>query len=213
MEMVLDDNAISTMAKTSRLDDSRSLSEILDPDLFKKTTVLLQRYGFSKRVVESMKPWAAFTTLSLPPEQSGAPLDLLLMFEARRLRIPVFGLETVDEQIAVFDNLSFADEVELLRDAVCHYDEIQADIETMVTHYLTQDLDALMQMALRYRSPLQDRFLEVLLWERNRRMVAKMVPHLIAGGTFIAIGALHLPGPGGVLDLLGKRGYTLEPIY
>lgn len=134
---------------------------------------------------------------------------MLLTFEARRLRIPVFGFETVDEQIEVLDNLCLADEVELLRDVVCHYDEIQSDIEMMITYYLAQDLDALMQMALCYRSPLQDRFLEVLLWKRNRRMV----PHLIAGGTFVAIGALHLPGPGGALDFLRKRGYTLEPIY
>ena len=40
-----------------------------------------------------------------------------------------------------------------------------------------------------------------------------MVSHLIAGGTLIAIGTLHMTGPGGALDLLSKRGYTLELIY
>ena len=70
-----------------------------------------------------------------------------------------------------------------------------------------------MQMALRYRSPLQERFLELLLWQRNRRMAGRMLPHLEAGGAFIAIGALHLPGVGGVLDILSGHGYTVESIH
>jgi len=44
-------------------------------------------------------------------------------------------------------------------------------------------------------------------------MVERMQPLLTAGDSFIAIGALHLPGERGVLRLLAQRGYTVEAIY
>ncbi len=212
MEVVLDRDALTSMSSAMRLVNGQSLKMLLQPELFAATALLLGRYGVPVQATERLKPWAAFVTLSLPPRQSGVPLDMMLMIKAQRAGIPVFGLETVDEQIGVFDNLSDADEVDLLRELVCHYNEYQSDIATMTEHYIAEDLDAVMQMALRYRSPLQDRFLDVLLWQRNRRMVANMVPHLETGGTFIAVGALHLPGPRGVLDLLSRRGYTIEAI-
>lgn len=213
MEVVLDSDAIVAMSQAMRLVDGNSLQKILGLELFESTAELLGRYGVTMQAIQSLKPWAAFATLSLPPAQSAVPLDMLLMFEAQRQGKPIFGLEVIDEQIAVLDTLTDSDQLELLRRAVCHYDEFQADIETMVEHYIARDLGAVMRMALRYRSPLQDRFLDALLWQRNRRMVAKMVPRLDTGGAFIAIGALHLPGPGGVLDILSKRGYSIESIH
>ncbi len=82
----------------------------------------------------------------------------------------------------------------------------------MIGHYVSRDLSAMMRMSMRYRSPLNDRFLDVVLWQRNRRMAERMLPHLKKGGAFIAVGALHLPGVDGVLDLLVKRGYDVQPI-
>ena len=213
MEVVLDRGAISTMSSAMQLADGNSLKKILPPDLFAATAMLLGRYGVSARATEQLKPWAAFVTLSLPAKRFGVPLDMLLMQRAERAGLSIFGLETVAEQIGVFENLSDADALDLLREVVCRYEENQADIETMIELYLAEDLGALMQMSLRYPSSLQDRFLDVLLWQRNRRMVLNMVPYLETGGAFIAIGALHLPGPGGVLDLLSKRGYTIEAIH
>ena len=197
MEVVLNSSAIATMSKAMHFVDGLSLEQFLEPELLPRTAELLDRYGVSTRVARTLKPWAAFTTFSLPPGQMTVPLDLLLMLEAERRGKLVFGLETIEEQIRVFDTLSNVD---------------QADIETLIKHYVAQDLGAVMQMTLRYSSPLQDRFLDVLLWQRNRRMADKMTSYLRHGGAFIAIGALHLPGHGGVLDILSKRGYTIESI-
>jgi uncharacterized protein YbaP (TraB family) len=212
MEVVLNSSAIATMSKAMHFVDGLSLEQFLEPELLARTAELLDRYGVSTRVARTLKPWAAFTTFSLPPGQITVPLDLLLMLEAERRGKLVFGLETIEEQIGVLDTLSNVDQADLLRAAVCHYDELQADIETLIKHYVAQDLGAVMQMTLRYSSPLQDRFLDVLLWQRNRRMADKMTSYLRHGGAFIAIGALHLPGHGGVLDILSKRGYTIESI-
>jgi len=213
MEVVFDVDGIMMMSKAMNLAKGKSLGGMLDSALFNGTAKLLERYGVATHAAQNLKPWAAFTALSLPPAQPAVPLDMFLMASAQRLNKPVFGLESIEEQIAVFDALSDSDQVELLRHAVCHYDEFQADVDTMIEHYLARDLGAIMQMALRYSSPLQDRFLDLLLWQRNRRMAARMLPHLQEGGAFIAIGVLHLPGSGGVLDILSSHGYIIESVH
>ena len=181
MEVVFDVDAIMTMSKAMNLASGKSLGGMLDPALFTGATKLLERYGVATYAAQKLKPWAVFTTLSLPPAQPAVALDMYLMASAQQLNKPVFGLESIEEQIAVFDALSDSDQVELLLQTVCHYDEFQADVDTMIEHYLARDLGAIMQMALRYRSPLQDRFLDLLLWQRNRRMAARMLPHLTRG--------------------------------
>ena len=52
-----------------------------------------------------------------------------------------------------------------------------------------------------------------LLVERNLRMVGRMQPLLAAGNTFVAVGALHLYGEQGILNLLRRAGYRVSRIY
>lgn len=213
MEVLLDADAILEMSAAMFYSGNQSLEKDIDPDLFDDAVELLGRYGVSAEVARRLKPWSAFTTLSLPPGKAGAPLDLLLLTLAEQGGKSVFGLESIKEQVDVFERLTMSDQRDLLAEAVCHYDEFQTEIEEMIGHYLAQDLDAMMRMSMRYRSPMHDRFMDSLLWQRNRRLAERMLPHLQQGGAFIAIGALHLPGIGGVLDLLNKRGYAITPIH
>ena len=212
MEVLLDVEAMLQMSKAMYYGAGQSLDQNLEPGLFERTVELLGEYGVSLEAARNLKPWAAYTTLSLPPGKTAMPLDLLLLWVARQGGKEVFGLESIGEQVAVFDGLAISDQTELLEQAVCHYGEFQSEIEKMIGHYVSRDLSAMMRMSMRYRSPLNDRFLDVVLWQRNRRMAERMLPHLQKGGAFIAVGALHLPGVDGVLDLLVKRGYDVQPI-
>jgi uncharacterized protein YbaP (TraB family) len=69
-------------------------------------------------------------------------------------------------------------------------------------------------MYARWGSPeLAERFRRTAIDERNRRMAERMGPLLAEGGRFIAVGALHLPGPGGLLQRLSDQGYRVRPVY
>ena len=48
--------------------------------------------------------------------------------------------------------------------------------------------------------------------DRNRRMVHRILPYLEQGNSFIAVGALHLAGPQGILSLIRQQGYTVESV-
>lgn len=213
MEVVLDLQAAATLQQAMFLTDGRTLSGLAGEALFGLTSRRLSAYGLPPEVVDAMKPWAAFTTLSMPANAAGLPLDMQLMAAAQAAGKEVSALETVAEQVAVFESLPEAEQIDMLREVVCHYDRFQDDVERMVTMYRERNLAGLLELSLRYASENRAVFLDTLLWARNRRMVERAVPLLESRPTFMAVGALHLPGPRGVLGLLEARGFRVEAVY
>ena len=212
-ELDFDLDVIIAMSQAMYFQGEERLDELIERDLFESLSALLGRYSIPPVLVAKLKPWAAYTTLSLPPGQTSLPLDLQLATMAREFGQEVIGLETLDEQIRVFDRLSITDQLELLRYSVCHHDALQADIEQMIGYYQARDLAAIVALSQQYTFASYDRLSEALLEERNERLTARMMTRLEDGGAFIAIGALHLPGVGGVLDRLRKIGFTIEALY
>ena len=213
MEVLLDDTAMQKLGSAMFYSDGRRLSQVVEAGLFAAIVRHLADYGVSESLAATMKPWAAFTTMSMPIGATAAPLDLQLMGAARQAGKKVLGLETLAEQLAVFEGVSEPDQVSMLREVVCHYDTFQHELGEMVDAYVARDLAGLVEQAMRYESAEKDAFMDKLLWARNVRMAARIVPLLGAGHAFIAIGALHLPGARGVLHLLEQQGYRVEAVY
>ncbi len=213
MEVILDGAAAQGLHKAMYYGDGQTLRETVGAALYERTVEAMQGYGVPATLVNAMKPWAAFITLSAPAASGARPLDMMLMDAARASGKTVTGLETVAEQIGVFEALSERDQVEMLREIACHHEVFQDDIETMIAHYVARDLQSLLALSLQHTDASRDAFLDALLWQRNQRMVERLLPLLARGGTFVAIGALHLAGPRGLLELLEARGYQVEAIY
>lgn len=213
MEVVLDASAVDTLQSAMFYSDGRKLRDLLGADLFERTAARMSRYGVSADAADAMKPWAAFTTLSMPAGLDGAPLDLMLMSEARAAGKTVKGLETVNDQIAVFESLSEHDQTEMLLEIACHYDVFQGEIEQMIERYAARDLEGLFDLSLKRIDKRREVFLDALLWQRNDRMVERLLPILDAGAAFIAVGALHLAGNRGILERLEQLGYRVEALY
>ena len=213
MEVVLDAPAMQKLGLAMFYSDGQRLSAVVGAPLFASIAQHLDDYGVPPTLAESMKPWAAFTTLSMPAGANAEPLDLKLMGDARAAGKEVVGLETVDEQLSVFENVPQSDQVAMLREVACHYDIFQRELGEMVDAYVARDLVALVEQSERYESAGKDAFMDKLLYERNARMAERMVPLLAVGHAFIAVGALHLPGERGVLRLLEQQGYRVEAVY
>jgi uncharacterized protein YbaP (TraB family) len=183
----------------------------------------LSAYGVGEKQLDRFKPWAALITISLLPQEKTRqaagrlPLDLALGARAQKRGIPVFGFETVEEQLNLFEGLPEADQISLLATAISDHDKVGPMFERMIQSYLDRDLEGLMTWAIdqtaggdeRHRQIFEVRFLE----RRNKLMVDRLRSRLQTGGALIAVGAAHLPGKTGVLSLLAERGYTIERIY
>jgi hypothetical protein len=217
LEIMMDMDAMIYSSTAMLMTDGRTLSGLIGKPLYKRTAQAIQTRGIPELVLEHMKPWAAATTLSVPPPETGMMLDLVLFQKAQEAGKQLHGLETIQEQLGVFDSMSESDQIRLLRDAVDNLDKVDRMNAEVLVLYKRRDLAGMLALNERYMSegdPAVSRDLEQrLIVDRNRKMAERMQPYLEAGNAFVAVGALHLPGDEGLLGLLDRRGYTLRQVY
>lgn len=215
LEVVPDAQAIIKSMVTMTYTDGRTLKEVLPADLYRRAAEALAELGMTPAAFDDFKPWAVVTLLSLPPAEKGEFMDLVLYRAAVDAGKEIKGLETMEEQLAVFDSLSETDQIALLRETLDSRDQMPAMFEDLIQAYLAQDLDALMERSELYLQDGDPRlaalFREAAVDSRNRRMAERLPPLLDQGGWFVAVGALHLPGEKGILRLLEQRGYEVTP--
>ena len=158
--------------------DGEQLSDHVAAPIFERATAILSAYQLPPEAVARMKPWAAFLTMSYPPEQArraNEALDLVLLARAKQNGAEVAGLESLTEQADLFDQFTLPEQVRLLTDTVCHYELGQREFASLKAFYLKQDLGALYRHSQRYTAagePLYKRLMQALLVDRNSRMAA-----------------------------------------
>jgi len=217
LEMLLDVDAMMYSSTAMLMMDGRSLSDIVGQPLFGQISRAMQSRGIPEAVLNRMQPWAAAVTLSMPAPETGEVLDAMLYQNALQQGKDVYGLETVQEQLHVFESMSEADQIVLLKDAVENFSDIDAMHAELLAAYKQRDLNGLMAISEASMQQgdqrLADEFQQHLVVDRNHRMAERMRQYLQQGKAFIAVGALHLPGEEGLLNLLEQQGYTVRRMY
>jgi len=220
MEVLMNFEAMGYMARVSFFDDGRTLKEIMRQSEYERLTRLVnERLLISENVVKNMKPWAVLMMLMMPADQQStgaAALDMVLYRRATQRNAQLSGLETIEEQVSVFESMSLEDQLWMLNRSIDEIKTTDAQFPQMVDAYVDRNLQKLVsiQQAFMYEdSEIDDRFMHQLLNVRNVRMAKRVQPILKQGNAFIAIGALHLPGKTGVLHLLELQGYVVTSIY
>ncbi len=216
LEVLLEPAAAAEFAGRMFAPAGRSLEQRVGTPLWTAAVPLLERHGVPAEIAQLLQPWAAYVTLSLPPPGTGVPHDLRLMEIASARGLALRGLETIAEQARVFEQFAGADEIRLLTDSVCHYDELQRRLAELVRLYLARDLAAVAALAdasAGADARLHARVMDALLFTRNARMAQRLADTLAQGRAFVAVGALHLPGERGLLALLERAGWTVERVY
>ncbi|HEY6282151.1 MAG TPA: TraB/GumN family protein [Burkholderiales bacterium] len=218
MEMIIDEASAQKFATSMLLEDGNDLKTLLGEPLFAKTTEVMSEYGMPSEITARFKPWALMLTLILPKTRQGVIVDEVLSQQALQQHKSVHQLESVEEQISVFDGLPMEVQVGLLKQTMAHHDLIPGIVEKSIQAYLKRDLGAMWEinnsmMEDEADKNLNEAFLQRVLYDRNTRMAGRMQSRLAEGGAFIAVGALHLYGDKGVLSLLQSRGYQVTRIY
>lgn len=217
MEVLVDYAAYERVMRSMFYTDGRTLEQVIGDKLFGRVAKRLAELGMSRAAVMNMKPWAVMATLGVPLMDRGTALDLELYADAVEQGKPVYGLESVNEQLNVFEAMPRQAQVEMVRSSIQPQEATDSQFEAFLKAYLDRDLTGLMRLADRYTAAdypaFRDAFMEQAIRQRNRRMVERMQPRLQDGGAFIAVGALHLPGAHGVLHLLERRGFSVTPVY
>jgi uncharacterized protein len=199
------------------------LPRLLPEALWRKLANRLRGNPAALDEIKKTRPWLA-ALLVETYDSLAAGLQTEYGSEAQlqnvylRTKGKVVGLETLGEQMRAFTGLTLAEQREMLaQDLQQTPAENVADVEELHRLWRIGDADAIAAWAsaksdrLARSEPISDAIDNKIVYERNRRFVARML--LIAGPNkpiFVAIGALHLGGPKGVLALLRQHGFVVE---
>lgn len=219
MEIMVDDMGRLVFMEAMQLPGNTDLRSLLGEDLYGKVNRLLARNRISPEVANRLKPWGALLNLTEPSGDPGATLDHELLHAAMLRRKPIYQLEGVEEQIFLFDEMPMEIQVDLLRHAVDRYEQAGQVNENLIVAYLARDLAGIWRINARFMekegvmAPYNQYFVKRVIHGRSVVMAHRMQARMRDGAAFIAVGALHLYGENGVLNLLSRDGYRVTRIY
>nr|WP_321406880.1 TraB/GumN family protein [uncultured Carboxylicivirga sp.] len=188
-------------------------SDLSEEDQEILNKVLTQTLGVGIDQLGILKPWALSTMLSVKLAlncEQPAQYEMEFSKMAGEAKLPLVSLETATEQIAIFENIPYEKQLELLMDGIKNKDEDKALFVEMVAAYKNQDINALYKYILE-EGEMED-FSEFLLDNRNVKWIPVIAKTINAKPSFIAVGAGHLAGEKGLIQLLRKEGYMVEPV-
>lgn len=140
---------------------------------------------------------------------SGVEQELISL--AKEYKKEIKGLETIQFQASVFDSIPYEWQAKELLKNVDSTKEMKKEFDQMARLYMHQQLDSLASMM--NESEFSDTgFGKILLVDRNKNW-AKELNHIMKHeSVFVAVGAGHLPGKNGLINLLREMGYKLTPV-
>ena len=214
-EMDLDDvaNTLGAMMFMN-MKDGKTLKDLYTEAEYKKLEVFFKdslRTNLS--MFQKMKP--SFLEAFIYPKMlscknmSGVEQELLK--EAGKTKKEIRGFETIAFQASVFDSIPYPSQAKSLLNSIDSISNYKVFFEKMVKVYLSQETSKLEAMLSDKAFGMQDG-LEILLDKRNINWVAQLKTILPKTNIFMAVGAGHLVGEKGVIELLKKEGYKLRPI-
>lgn len=216
LELDMDDPAMQTaMMGGMMMKDGKTISSMVSEADFKQLDkVMTEKVGMSAMMLNMMKPF--MLSAMLIPSLLDCPMQ---SFEGELMKITheqgeqVFGLETVEAQMAVFDAIPYQVQVdELMKGVRDGFVNDKKELARMMEVYKTKNLDAMMKLMSESDNKLNSGFSEELLFKRNRNWIPVIEQTAKATPTFFGVGAAHLGGDQGVIKLLRQKGYKVEAV-
>lgn len=199
-----------------------TLSKVLGVQNIEKYSPVFSQFspipGLQLSMLDAMKPMAVNTMMmaglvskQMPGFDAEQQLDTYFQKTGKAAGKKIIALEDVDLQASfLFDSVSIADQAKALLATFENPDHAAEGAEQLNAAYLSRDLDAL--FALTKAEEADGNTFELLLNRRNENWLPQLDAIMKDGPTFIAVGALHLAGPDGLVARLKKLGYTVTPL-
>jgi len=212
LELDMDNpNMQAEMMQNIAMKEGKTLDQFLsEEDLEILNEQLQAAAGLTAAQVNTFKPFMVETFI-LPTFIEGTPASYEMTFVQRSMNQEkeILGLETVPEQVAFFDEIPYADQAEDLVDILKNRDNMESLFDFMIKTYKEEDISELYDASVDYFSELE---LNLLLHKRNQNWIPKIGEMAQEKSTFFAVGAGHLGGDQGVINLLKKAGYSVKPV-
>ena len=213
-EMDLDDpkNTLGGMffmnMKDKTLSDLYTVEELQKVTKFYKDSLKMNLSYFNK-----MKPMmlAALLYPRMMPCKTPSGVEIELMTIAKKEKKEILGFETIEFQSSIFDSIPYSVQAKDLLKSIDSIDKYKLYFNKMVQTYKNQQTDSLVAI-VNDKTFTDGENNDALLKNRNLNWVKQLKTILPKNNIFMAVGAAHLFGIDGLIDLLRRDGYTVKPI-
>jgi len=211
-EMSNENNILSILMK-SVMENGTTLKDLLTDEEYEKIEVRFDEIGLPLYMVERIKPMILSVMLSSDLSASNeamASYEMRILQMTKKMNKKMNGLESLDFQMSMFDSIPYPVQAKMMMssiDEASHSDEF----DEMVKMYKNQNIDKMSKMVI-----LNDVFRpyeDLLIKDRNTTWIPVMKTQMSDKQTLFAVGAGHLGGEFGLISLLQKEGYKVQPIY
>jgi uncharacterized protein YbaP (TraB family) len=220
LEVDLDDmdpfDALQFITSNGTLPEDQALKDVVGGE-YGRVVALAASLGVPEAAIAKLEPWAAALVLTqVALTRTGFDpqfgIDMQITERARQDGKPVDGLETVIDQLEVFDSRTFEEQTRFLLDSADDAARLDEDLAKLVAAWRAGDLRAL-EKEFRKERAKSPALYDALLGARNRKWMPK-IEALLQGNEdyLVVVGTLHYVGRDGLLSLLRKKGYKAIPL-
>ena len=216
MELNVDSINQASLLKELIMDSSFTLKNLLSSNDYNLVEKFFEdSIGMNLFFFEKISPIYTSQLIAMKDlgKQQKDALDLFFHKKAKKQGKKIIGLEKMIEQIDAINSLPYKTQAQELVTAVNKaMNSTQNEIESLIDFYIQGDLDTLLTITTQHDSINNEYnaiIKDVFILKRNINMADRCEKHLKENSTFIAIGAAHLPGENGVIELLRKKGYKV----
>ncbi len=210
LEMDIDDPAVIAKVTTGLINNTgKKLKDYFTPAQYQ----LLKRYlkdslGLDISLLQQMKPIALESIMMTNGTDCADPVSYedSILKTAHKTDKEIMGLEDPEEQIAVLETIPVDTIINALIEEIQNTNKPDTDYQQLIHAYKTQDIKTLYTL-INLSKELGD--MALFLDGRNEKWIPRMEGKMKVSSVFFAVGAGHLWGDNGVLNLLRKAGYTV----
>lgn len=200
------------MAQEAMIPEGKTLKDLMDSKQYDQLknycldTLRISKKKFSR--YEKLKPF--FFSAFIMKEQMGKTVSFeeKFMSMAKKKSMKSFGLESIQDQLKAINSISLEDQAKMLTEEIMDVDD---SFSEMLELYLKEDIQGLYKMIGEASGDMPD-FEFNLLESRNANWVPVIEKNVHLQSVFFAVGAGHLPGNKGLLELLKQKGYQVEAV-
>lgn len=216
LEIDIDDPSMQLkMMRGMMMKDGKSLTDLVSEEEYAAIdSLFIKNMGMSVNMLKTMKPSLLGSMLApkmLDCSIQSFEMELVKIAEAQEEEIK--GLETIEYQLSVFDKIPYEEQAqELVRSAKDNLAFDKSVMKTMLEIYESENISKMYDMMNDDPTNVMTKHQDKLLDIRNENWIPVIGKYAKEEPTFFGVGAGHLAGKKGVINLLRKAGYTVKAV-
>lgn len=215
IEEMMDLSSQMDLMSKAFMNDGQTIKDLLTEDEYGELQDYFKEMGLPLFFFERLKPMFLTVLTSLDGnmeemKNTTTSYEFELLALAKNGNMDVGGLETMDFQIGLFDSIPYSEQAQMLMESIRAQSGENNELDELAKIYVEQNIEAMVSTIS--ADEQLGKYEALLVNTRNKNWIPSMEELMVKSPTFFAVGAGHLAGEEGVLNLLKQSGYKLKPL-